>query len=100
MSTVDDEKALGEAAARHDRVAAWEAAARLISQFADHSRPVDDATVFQSVWKAAKHRWFDIAEIMAGAAAARPDASPANRRLHTQMLMERGFTEEALVRLH
>ena len=100
MSPVDDEKALAEAAARHDRVAAWEAAARLTSKFSDHSKSIEDHTVFQSVWKAAKIRWFDIAEILAGAAAARPDASPANRRLHSQMLMERGFTEEALARLH
>jgi hypothetical protein len=100
MSTLDDERALGEAAARHDRVGAWEAAARLISQLSDHSRAGDDTAVYQTVWKAARNRWFDIAEVLAGAAAARPNASPASRRLHAQMLMERGFAEEALARLH
>jgi hypothetical protein len=56
--------------------------------------------VYSVVWRgAAKYRWFDIAELLAGAAAARSDSHPSTRRLHAQMLLERGFTEEALVRL-
>jgi hypothetical protein len=97
----DEAQALTEAAARHDRLRAWEATGRLVSLLSDPSSRVPHETIFQLVWSgAAAHRWFDLAELIAGAAAARPGAEPATRRLHAQMLMERGFTDEALSRLH
>src|SRR5688500_10168542 len=101
MSAFDDDaRALVDAAERRERVAAWEATGRLVSRLADQSSLPDPKTVFSLVWKgAAKHRWFDIAEVLSGSAAARPDAPPSTRRLHAQMLMERGYTEEALSRL-
>ena len=93
-------QALTEAASRRDRVAAWDAAGRLVSYIASPTNSLNPDSVFTLVWQgAAIVRWFDIAEVISGAAASRPDATPASRRLHAQMLMERGFTEEALARL-
>jgi hypothetical protein len=101
MGTFDDDaQTLLDAAARRDRVVAWEATGRLVSRFSDQSTFLDPEKIFSLVWKgAAKYRWFDIAEVLSGTAAARPDAPPSTRRLHAQMLMERGYTEEALSRL-
>jgi hypothetical protein len=101
MAFADDAQALVDAASRHDRLGAWQAAARVVSHLSDATNRVTPMMVQHLVWNgAAHHRWFDIAEVVAGAAAARPDALPSMRRLHAQMLMERGFTEEALSRLH
>jgi hypothetical protein len=95
-----DAQALTEAASRHDRLAAWDAAGRLVSHFSNAATHVSPEVVFGLVWSgAATNGWFDIAELLAGAAAARADAPPGAARLHAQMLMERGFSEEALSRL-
>ena len=52
------------------------------------------------LWQAAiQHRWFEIAELLACAMASRLGAPPALKRLHAQMLLERGFDDEALARL-
>jgi S1-C subfamily serine protease len=59
-----------------------------------------DAQSIKVIVKAAYvQRWFDMAELLAATAVQRIDATPATRRLHAQMLMERGFSEEALARL-
>jgi len=96
----DAGQVLADAAGRSDRVAAWDAAGRVVSCISDPAIAIDANALFTLVWKGAvSHRWFDIAEIVSGAAAARTDAALGTRRLHAQMLMERGFTEEALSRL-
>lgn len=92
---------LTKAAADGDRLAAWDAAGRIIARIADPSLALTPEQVKSLVWKGgAKYRWFDIAETIAGAAVQRGDAVGATRRLHAQMLMERGFSDEALARLH
>jgi hypothetical protein len=96
----DAGKVLIDAAGRSDRVAAWDAAGRVVSCISDPAVAIDPRGVFSLVWiGAASHQWFDIAEIVSGAAASRTNADLGTRRLHAQMLMERGFTEEALSRL-
>ena len=102
MSAIDDAaRALVEAAAAGNRLVAWEAASRVIAHLANPATPAPPDRVRTLVWSGgAKYRWFDIAELIAATAAARPDATPGIRRLHAQMLLERGFTEEALARLH
>jgi hypothetical protein len=91
---------LVDAAARGDKLAAWQAAAQLLGWLGDLGHPLDAAASYSLVWRgAARYRWFDMAELLAGAVASRADATPAQRRLHAQMLMERGFSEEALARL-
>jgi trypsin-like peptidase/tetratricopeptide repeat protein len=101
MSALDDAGVrLTEAAKRGDRMAAWLAAGELVPILADPERPPDPKTVRHLVWNGgAKYRWFDIAELLAGAAATRAGATPAVRRLHAQMLLERGFYDEALARI-
>jgi S1-C subfamily serine protease len=100
-SLPDAAQDLTNAAAAGDKNAAWQAAGRLASWLSDLRNPVDATAVYRVVWSgAAEYRWFDIAEVVSAAAAVRADAKPALRRLHAQMLMERGFTEEALSRLH
>jgi S1-C subfamily serine protease len=92
--------ALSEAAERGDRLGAWQAGGALLPWLADLSHPIAPGTARALVWSgAARHRWFDLAELIAGAIAARADATPDMRRLHAQMLMERGFADEALARL-
>lgn len=92
--------ALTEAGARVDRRAAWEITGHLITHLSDLRNPVP-ASLRQLTWTAAiNNRWFDIAEALVSAAARRADATPALRRLQAQMLMERGFTEEALARIY
>ncbi len=92
--------ALLEAARQRDRRAAWAAVADLLPWLADLRRSVPPAAVFHLTWAGgAVNRWFDIAELISGTAAARADAAPGTRRLHAQMLMERGFDDEALSRL-
>jgi hypothetical protein len=91
--------ALLEAAGRRERLEAWQAAANLLPQLANLSNTVNPGFAFQLVWSAASNRWFDIAELLAAAVARRADAAPASRRLHAQMLMERGMDHEALARL-
>ena len=92
-------EALTEAAQRHDRTAAWHAVGPIVSEWGRIGRPLPFTEVFELVWSAANNRWFDIAEVLAGAAAGRADATPDVCRLHAQMMMERGFTGEALLRL-
>ncbi|PWT82373.1 MAG: hypothetical protein C5B57_08785 [Blastocatellia bacterium] len=101
MATFEEaSQALVDAAARCDRLAAWDAAGRLVSVISNPAHTASPESIFRVVWRgAATNRWFDIAELIAGTAGARTDAVPATRRLHAQMLMERGFTEEALSRL-
>ena len=95
----DAARVLTDGAARRDWLAAWDAAGRLLPLIADlrNTLPEDFRGL---VWTGAiNNRWFDIAELLAGAAASRADATLATRRLHAQMLMERGYYDEALVRL-
>jgi S1-C subfamily serine protease len=93
-------KLFSDAAKAGDRLAAWDAVGRVVSAIADPAAPFTPQAVRSVVWSAAKdNRWFDMAEIISGAAALRPNAAPATCRLHAQMLMERGFTDEALARL-
>ena len=82
-----------------DRLAGWHVAGQFVSALSDVSRPIDEMAAFRIVWMAAGCRWFDIAEILAGAVAIRPGATADARRLHAQMLLERGFYDEALARL-
>lgn len=92
--------ALSEASERGDKLAAWRAGGELLTWLADLSHPIPPGAAWTLVWSnAARHRWFELAEVLAGAIAARADATPAMRRLHAQMLMERGFADEALARL-
>jgi hypothetical protein len=102
MSAIlDMSERLTQAATQGDKIGAWDAAGRLIGWLSDLRNVFSPEELRKLVWDgAAKHRWFDIAEVLAGAAAARVDATPSVRRLHAQMLMERGYAEEALARLH
>jgi hypothetical protein len=93
------QKLLSEAVRDGDRLAAWDAAAQCISALSVASQPVDANAAFQLVWTPVRRRWFDIAELLAGALAMRPDSTADARRLHAQMLLERGFYDEALARL-
>src|SRR5688572_8504390 len=93
------QKLLNEAVREGDRLAAWDAAAQCISALSVASQPVDANAAFQLVWTPVRRRWFDIAELLAGALAMRPDSTADARRLHAQMLLERGFYDEALARL-
>ncbi len=91
---------LTAAAERGDRAGAWQAVGRLLPLLSDLERPLNPPTVRHLVWSGgAVRRWFDIAELLAGAAALRADATSDVRRLHAQMLLERGFSDEALARL-
>lgn len=91
---------LTNAAARRDKLAAWEAAGRVNGWLSDLRNTISDEMLRNLVWSGASfNRWFDLAEVIAAAAAQRADATPGMRRLHAQMLMERGFIEEALWRL-
>ncbi len=88
------------AAESSDRLAAWDAAGRMVAWLSDLRNAVNFDAIRNLVWTgAATNRWFDIAEVLAGAAAGRADATPGLQRLHAQMLMERGFLDEALARL-
>jgi S1-C subfamily serine protease len=100
MSDVPDAaRMLTEAAKRHDKVAAWQAVGQLLPWLGDLRNAVEPKAAFGLVRSgAANNRWFDIAELLAGAVSARADATAALRRLHAQMLMERGFQDEALAR--
>jgi tetratricopeptide (TPR) repeat protein len=96
----DEAARLTGAAAAGDRDTAWQAAARIVPHLASLERPINAAAVRHLVWAGAGvNRWFDIAELLASAAAMRADATPEVRRLQAQMLMERGFADEALARL-
>jgi hypothetical protein len=96
----DSARALTDAAQRRDRLAAWDAAGRLAPWLADLRNRVDRWDFHTFLWTSAiRNRWFDIAELLAAVVAGRPDASLSTRRLHAQMLLERGFYEEALERL-
>ena len=101
MSELDEAGVhLTDAAERGDRAGAWQAAGRLLPLLSDLERPLNPLTVRHLVWSGgAIRRWFDIAELLAGAAALRADATPDLRRLHAHMLLERGFSQEALARL-
>lgn len=101
MSALPDAaQALTEAAQRRDKVGAWQAAGQLLPWLGDLSHPLEPDAARRLVRSgAANNRWFDIAELLAGAVSARADATAGMRRLHAQMLMERGFQDEALARL-
>lgn len=90
---------LSRAVESADRLTGWQAAGKFVSTLSDASWPVDETAAFRLVWTAARSRWFDIAELLAGAVAARPNATADARRLHAQMLLERGFYDEAQARL-
>jgi hypothetical protein len=90
---------LRQAVESGDRLTGWHAAGQIVSALSDASIPVDQTTAFRLVWTAVRRRWFDMAELLAGAAAARSDGTADARRLHAQMLLERGFYDEALARL-
>jgi hypothetical protein len=62
----------------------------------DDRNEADAKLVKTIVRTASDWRWFDMAELLAATAARRIDVAPATRRLHAQMLMERGLSEEAL----
>ena len=82
-----------------EKPSAWQAAIRITS-LSNTAVLVRPDILMRAVKKCCfERRWSDIAEIVAAAATARVDASSAMRRLHAQMLLERGLTEEALVRL-
>ena len=92
--------ALLEAGANRDKHAAWQAAIDLLPWLSDVRHPVDPVEARRLLWQAAiQHRWFEIAELLACAMASRLGAPPALKRLHAQMLLERGFDDEALARL-
>jgi hypothetical protein len=100
MSDFDDiQQLLKHAVETGDRLAGWQAAGRFVTAMSESTRTIDQKLAFPLVWAAARSRWFDIAEIIAGAVAGRPDGTADARRLHAQMLMERGFYDEALARL-
>src|SRR5690349_3735838 len=90
---------LEQAAAGGDRVAAWGPAVRIMGWLSDDRTEADAKLVKKIVKTVSDRRWFDMAELLAATAARRMDAAPATRRLHAQMLMERGLSEEALSRL-
>jgi len=92
--------ALREAGASRDKHAAWQAAIDLLPWLSDLRHPVEPVEARRLLWQAAiQHRWFEIAELLACAMASRLGAPPALKRLHAQMLLERGFDDEALARL-
>ena len=92
--------ALRDAGASCDKRAAWQAAIDLLPWLSDVRHPVEPDAARKLLWKAAiQHRWFEIAELLASAMASRLGAPPALKRLHAQMLLERGFDDEALARL-
>src|SRR5436190_23037856 len=88
-----------QAAAAADRVAAWGPAVRIMGWLSDDRNEADAKLVKKIVRTAADRRWFDMAELLAATAVRRIEGAPATRRLHAQMLMERGLSEEALSRL-
>ena len=91
---------LREAGASRDKRAAWQAAIDLLPWLSDIRHPVEPDEARSLLWQAAiQHRWFEIAELLASAMAARLGAPLALKRLHAQMLLERGFDDEALARL-
>jgi len=92
--------ALRDAGAARDKHAAWQAAIDLMPWLADIRHPVEPVEARRLLWQAAiQHRWFEIAELLACGMASRLGAPLALKRLHAQMLMERGFDDEALARL-
>ena len=93
------QRLLNEAVESGDRLAGWHAAGLFISAASVASQPFDPRAAFRLVWTPVRRRWFDIAELLAGALAMRPDATADTRRLHAQMLLERGYYDEALARL-
>jgi hypothetical protein len=90
---------LRAAAAAGDRTAAWTAAVKVMGWLSDNRNHADAQSIKTIVKTASNRRWFDMAELLAATAVQRIDAAPATRRLHAQMLMERGLSEEALARL-
>jgi hypothetical protein len=91
---------LRDAGDRCDKHAAWQAAIDVLPWLSDVRHPVDPDEARRLLWQAAiQHRWFEIAELLASAMASRLGAPPALKRLHAQMLLERGFDDEALARL-
>ena len=90
---------LRAAAAAGDKAAAWSAAVEVMGWLSDNRNDADAQLVKTIVKTASNRRWFDMAELLAATAVQRIDAVPATRRLHAQMLMERGLSEEALARL-
>ncbi len=92
--------ALLEAGTSRDKHATWQAAIDLLPWLSDVRHPVEPLEARRLLWQAAiQHRWFEIAEVLACAMASRLGAPPALKRLHAQMLLERGFDDEALARL-
>ena len=92
--------ALRDAGANCDKRAAWQAAIDLVPWLSDVRHPIDPDAARRLLWDAViQHRWFEIAELLASALASRLGAPPALKRLHAQMLLERGFDDEALARL-
>src|SRR4051812_4260512 len=99
MSEVPSFTELEQAAAAGDRAAAWGPAVRIMGWLSDDRNDADARLIQRIVRTASDRRWFEMAELLAATAARRIDAAPATRRLHAQMLMERGLSEEALSRL-
>lgn len=99
MTLAEIHSRLDQAVSDGDRLTAWDVAGQCISAVSASTQPVDFRVGFQLVWTPVRRRWFDIAELIAGALALRADASADTRRLHAQMLLERGFYDEALARL-
>jgi hypothetical protein len=100
MTATPSLEAFKSAAASGERVAAWHAAIDLLAWLSDLRNEPDPPLIKSIVRTASDRRWFDMAELLAATAAGRIDATPGTRRLHVQMLMERGLSEEALSRLH
>jgi S1-C subfamily serine protease len=97
---VEATAALRETGDSRDKRAAWQAAIDLLPWLSDIRHPVEPVEARRLLWQGAiQHRWFDIAELLASAMASRVGAPPALKRLHAQMLLERGFDDEALARL-
>jgi tetratricopeptide (TPR) repeat protein len=92
--------ALQESAEAGERLPAWRPAGEAVAWLSNIRNELTPSLVKSAVRAAANRRWFDMAEMIAAAAADRFDSTPGMRRLHAQMLLERGFSEEALSRLH
>ena len=94
MSFPDAALSLTDAASRGDLIAAWDSAVRLLPWLSDLRNQIDARSFHTLLWTGAiNNRWFDIAELLAAAVAARADAPISIRRIHAQMLVERGYTE-------
>jgi hypothetical protein len=99
MASMRAVEELQAAAAAGDRTAAWSAAVEVMGWLSDNRNVASVDLIESIVTAASKRRWFDMAELLAATAVQRIDVLPATRRLHAQMLMERGLSEEALTRL-